>query len=158
MRIKTQPEMLGIARNHFQPDILRADMEAQAQPKAICQREIIVHGIARVDRAGLLFKIARDDMAAVGSDVEAHMRRARRNPAIKHGTNMPHPRIALFEPDIIDEDDGWRLIGRKHRKEICKTVEIICRGFDKTQPSALSLHRGSDGFDDRRFPASPAAP
>src|SRR3546814_6746371 len=68
LRIERQIIRLGITAHDREIAILIDDMEAEAEPEAVGEREVVVDGVARVDRAFLLGDIARHQMAPVGGD------------------------------------------------------------------------------------------
>jgi len=67
----------GIAANDGDIGILVDDVKAERQAEPVRKREIVVDGVAGVDRAGLRVDVAREQMAPVRGDEQAAMRRPR---------------------------------------------------------------------------------
>ena len=95
----------GIAGADRQIGLLIAGVEAQPQPKAIGQRQMIIGGIARINGIRLIFrKAARYQMAAVAGNDQAHMIGPRLHSAIEQRAQRMHLGGIGAQRHIIKED------------------------------------------------------
>jgi hypothetical protein len=158
LAVKAEAEVTGIACDHIQPILLRTGVEAKAEAKSVGERQVIVNHIARIDCAGLLLQIARNNVAAIGRDIEPNMGGPSGKPTIEHRADMPHPGIGLFKANIVNEDNRGTHIASKERKEIWKAVQIIAGHLNQSERFAARLHGHTGRFDQGRLSRASRAP
>jgi len=82
-RIEGQVVAIGVTTHDREIMILIDDVETDAQPEAIGEREMVVDRIARVDGVFLLMDIARDEVTAVRGDDQPRVGRPRLRAALQ---------------------------------------------------------------------------
>ena len=87
-------------------------MEPDGQAEPVSQGQLVIHGIARIDRIILLGRVPGDDRAAVCRHRQAHVGRAGIDPALQPGTQVARAfAIAIGKAQVIDEDQEPALLG-----------------------------------------------
>ena len=134
--------MLGIAAHHVEIIVLAAIVEADPQPEAVRQRQLLLDRLAGIDRgrALVLDHLARHQMPAVRGGVEQHVGGPALDAAFEHGLQRFVRGVERLEGEVVAEQNEAVLRRRRADGQAgaASDAMILAMDLDELEPRDLA--------------------
>ena len=127
--------MADIAIDHRQILVLAAFVEAEPEAEAVGQRDLLLDGLAGIDRgrALVLDHLARQQMPAIRGCIEHDILRPPLDATIERRFQRLVRRVLPVEGEVVAEDDGGVRVGLEQSHQHRQALDVLAVDLDQLE-------------------------